>query len=101
VVVLLGGWDMGEDYGDILPASGPDVRAAITYGAAGARIARALEGAVRVVRAEALEDAVGAARREVRPGDAVLLAPACSSFDAFSGYEERGRRFVTLARGGD
>ncbi len=101
VVVLLGGWDKGEDYGDILPASGPDVRAAITYGAAGERIARALEGAVRVVRAEALEDAVGAARREVRPGDAVLLAPACSSFDAFSGYEERGRRFVTLARGGD
>jgi UDP-N-acetylmuramoylalanine--D-glutamate ligase len=50
--------------------------------------------------APGLEAAVRAARRVARPGDAVLLAPACSSFDEFENYEERGRRFIELARAG-
>jgi UDP-N-acetylmuramoylalanine--D-glutamate ligase len=46
------------------------------------------------------EDAVRRARELAHPGDAVLLSPACSSFDMFANYEERGRRFAELAAAG-
>ena len=60
---------------------------------------RALEGRVALRRVPpAFEAVVAAARAEARPGDVVLLAPACSSFDMFSDYDERGRRFTALAR---
>ena len=101
LVVLLGGKDKGEDLVPLADALAVRARVAIVYGAAGDRIARALSGRVVVRRVrEAFEAVVTAARAEARTGDVILLAPACSSFDMFSDYEERGRRFATLARAG-
>ncbi|MEQ8330459.1 MAG: UDP-N-acetylmuramoyl-L-alanine--D-glutamate ligase [Longimicrobiales bacterium] len=98
VVLLLGGKDKAEDFRRLRPALA-NVRAAVTYGAAGPRLADALDGAVDLVPVEGTFDqAVQAAADRARPGDIVLLSPACSSFDMFDNYEERGRRFAALAR---
>jgi len=108
LVLLLGGKDKGESLAPLvhaLSAAGDRIRAVVAYGAAGARIAEALEGAdgtlpEHVRRAgNGLDAAVKLARSLVQPGDALLLAPACSSFDEFENYEARGRRFEDLARG--
>ena len=99
LVLLLGGKDKGEDLEPLADAITRRARVAIVYGAAGDRIAQALSGRVVVRRVrEAFEDVVMAARTEARTGEVVLLAPACSSFDMFIDYEERGRRFAELAR---
>jgi len=69
------------------------------FGAAGPRIAEALEGAAPMTRVGgSLRDVVQAAARAAREGDVVLLSPACSSFDMFENYEDRGRQFAALAR---
>jgi UDP-N-acetylmuramoylalanine--D-glutamate ligase len=52
-----------------------------------------LSRALEVVTAGSFEDVIATARRLARPGDAVLLSPACSSYDMFKNYEERGERF--------
>lgn len=97
VILLLGGKDKGEDFGPLRDALGR-VRAAVVYGAAGPRIVRAVEGAVEIVPVDGdFADVVEAARSAARSGDVVLLSPACSSFDMFANYEERGRRFAELA----
>jgi UDP-N-acetylmuramoylalanine--D-glutamate ligase len=100
LVLLLGGKDKGEELAPLARALPGRVRTAVCYGAAGTRFAAALEGVVEVRRAGALAEAVALARGVARAGDVVLLAPACSSFDEFHDYRERGERFAALARGG-
>jgi len=98
VVLLLGGKDKGEDFGRLRSALGERVRRVVAYGEARERIADALEQEADVTRVDgSFEDAVAAASTAARPGDAILLAPACSSFDMFENYEARGRRFSDLA----
>jgi len=98
-VLLLGGKDKGEDFGPLGPAMQGRVRRALAYGAAGARIARELRD---VVPLELMGSDFGAvvtrAAELAEPGDLVLLSPACSSYDMFENYEQRGRRFAELAR---
>ena len=96
VVLLLGGTDKGEDFSRLVP-DGADVRSVIAYGAAGSRIASEVSGSDLVEGG--LESAVPRAVAVAQPGDVVLLSPACSSFDEFENYEERGRIFTALARG--
>lgn len=97
VVLLLGGKDKGEDFATLRPALA-GVRHVMAFGAAGPRIAEALEGAAPLTLLQAdFRTVVEAARAHARDGDILLLSPACSSFDMFENYEDRGRRFATLA----
>ena len=106
VVVLLGGHDKGTDLTSLAVACCREARVAVCFGAAGPRIARALEDEaaaagsdLRVVSAEHLRDAFDAAVAAAEPGNTVLLSPACSSFDEFSNMAERGRLFKSLVAG--
>jgi UDP-N-acetylmuramoylalanine--D-glutamate ligase len=65
----------------------------VAIGEAAQRVSSALAGALPLQHAASLRDAVRQARSLARPGDVVLLAPACSSFDMFRDYAERGRAF--------
>ncbi|MGH7607388.1 MAG: UDP-N-acetylmuramoyl-L-alanine--D-glutamate ligase, partial [Gemmatimonadales bacterium] len=67
------------------------------YGEAGPIVEQDLAGRVPLERGTTFEDVVARARRAARPGDAVLLSPACSSYDMFTNYEERGATFRRLA----
>jgi UDP-N-acetylmuramoylalanine--D-glutamate ligase len=100
-VLLLGGKHKGEPYTELLPELEGRVKTVIAYGEAAPVIMADLEGKAPVERVDGpFEAVVDHARRIALPGDAVLLSPACSSFDMFRNYEERGRRFAELAREG-
>ncbi len=105
LVWLLGGTDKGEDLAPLAEATAlhaERIRAVIVFGAAAARMEASLRNTpgARVCRVEGgLDAAVDLARSLAEPGDAILLAPAASSFDEFSNYVARGERFAALARG--
>lgn len=95
VVLLAGGVDKGGDYAPLAAAARDKARMVLVFGQARERIAASLAClgvAVRVV--DDLGAAVGTAAAVARPGDTVLLAPACSSFDMFTDYAARGRAFA-------
>jgi len=92
-VLLLGGRHKGEPYTRLAARLRGRCRAVVAYGEAKPLIVRDLAGQVEVVPADSFPAVVSAARGLARPGDAVLLSPACSSYDMFSNYEERGARF--------
>ena len=95
VILLAGGVDKGGSYEFLGRAAREKVRLALVFGAARARIAHVLAGVgVTVEQVATLDLAVRAAATHARPGDTVLLAPACSSFDQFTDYAARGRAFV-------
>jgi UDP-N-acetylmuramoylalanine--D-glutamate ligase len=94
--VILGGKDKDSDYTVLRDRLHQKARAALLIGSAAEKIAGQLEGATKLVRAGTLERAVAEAWTQARPGDTVLLAPACSSFDQFQSYEHRGQVFKQL-----
>lgn len=96
VVLIAGGVDKGGDYGVLAGLVREKVKLMVLIGEARFKMEKALGGCSRTVLAGSLEDAVAAARREAAPGDTVLLSPACSSFDMFRDYKERGERFRSL-----
>jgi len=108
VVLLLGGYDKGGDFTSLREALGRPgaVRALVTFGRAGDAIGAVVRPMVAshggtvfpVLRAGALAEAVAAARTAARPGDVVLLAPGCASFDAYRNFEERGADFARMVR---
>lgn len=99
-ILLLGGRHKGEPYRALLDPIARHCRIVLAYGEAAPIIAQDLAGRAAVQRVEGGFDAVVHRARELaRAGDAVLLAPACSSFDMFHDYEERGRVFAAAARG--
>lgn len=96
--IILGGKDKGSDYRPLRQPLAARARAALLIGAASGKIASQLEGALPLVECGTLEAAVDKARRLAVPGETVLLAPACASFDQFQNYEHRGRVFKDLVR---
>ena len=100
--LILGGKDKDSDYRVLKPLIQERVKAVYTIGAAATKIASQIEGAAPIVDAGTLDAAVAAAAEAAQPGDVVLLAPACSSFDQFQNYEHRGQVFkeLVLARRG-
>jgi UDP-N-acetylmuramoylalanine--D-glutamate ligase len=98
VLVILGGKDKGSDYRILRKSLRSRARMALLIGSAAGKIETELGGVIPVERAETLERAVESAARSARPGDTVLLAPACASFDQFENYEHRGRVFKQLVR---
>jgi UDP-N-acetylmuramoylalanine--D-glutamate ligase len=98
VILLAGGVAKGAEFGALAEAAAKLERV-IAYGEARAEIATVLENVVPVQVVDRFEQAFAAARHAARPGDVVLLAPACASFDEFTSYAERGRKFCALVAG--
>jgi UDP-N-acetylmuramoylalanine--D-glutamate ligase len=96
VWVILGGKDKGLDYAPLRSPLGAKAHAALLIGAAADKIAAQLNSAVPLVRAQTLDAAVAHAFANGAPGDTVLLAPACASFDQFQSFEHRGEVFKQL-----
>jgi len=96
--LILGGKDKGSDYSVLNDLLRQRVKRVYTIGAAAAKIESQIKG-VEVVHAETLENALRKANAVAQPGDVVLLAPACASFDQFKNYEQRGQVFKEIVRG--
>lgn len=94
--IVLGGKDKDSDFTLLREPLRAKARAALLIGAAAAKIARQLGDAVPIVSSGTLAAAVDLAARSAVPGDTVLLAPACASFDQFDNFEHRGRAFKEL-----
>jgi len=95
VVAIMGGRFKGGRFEDLRDVAAARARAIVAIGEAAPLIEAALADVVPVERASSMEDAVRQARALARPGGTVLLAPACSSFDMFDDYADRGRQFKT------
>jgi UDP-N-acetylmuramoylalanine--D-glutamate ligase len=93
LVVIMGGKDKGADFGVLQPWVSDKVRLLVLLGAAADKISDSLGDHVATVRAEDMEQAVQLAYENARPGDVVLLAPGCTSFDMFDDFEHRGLVF--------
>ncbi len=95
--LIVGGKDKGSDYTLLNHLLRQRVKRVYTIGAAAAKIESQMKG-VEVVHADTLENALRKANAVAQPGDVVLLAPACASFDQFKNYEQRGQVFKQIVR---
>jgi UDP-N-acetylmuramoylalanine--D-glutamate ligase len=98
VLIMLGGKDKDSDYTVLQDPLREKAILALLIGSAAGKIEKQIIGSVAIERADTLERAVEIASHAARPGDVVLLAPACASFDQFQNYEHRGRVFKDLVR---
>ena len=96
ILIILGGKDKGSDYTVLRKPLREKAILALLIGAAADKIEKQIEGSVAIEGAGTIERAVGIASHAARPGDVVLLAPACASFDQFQNFEHRGRVFKDL-----
>jgi UDP-N-acetylmuramoylalanine--D-glutamate ligase len=98
-ILLLGGRHKGEPYTSLGDAIRKTVKHVIAYGEARHEVEKDLTGVVPLDRLDGgFDEVIERARRLATHGDAILLSPACSSYDMFKNYEERGARFRELAR---
>ncbi len=96
IILIAGGKDKGGDYGPLKGVVAERVKRLILMGEARQRMAQALGNSVPTTMADTLEEAVQRAHEGSRRGNVVLLSPACSSFDMFRDYEERGDLFKEI-----
>ena len=96
--LILGGKDKGSDYTVLNDLLRDRVKRVYTIGAAAEKIESHIKGAAEIVHAETLENAIRRASAVAQPGDIVLLAPACASFDQFQSYNHRGRVFKEVVQ---
>ncbi|QOD60420.1 UDP-N-acetylmuramoyl-L-alanine--D-glutamate ligase [Polaribacter haliotis] len=98
-VWIVGGVDKGNDYNDLLPLVREKVKAIVCLGLDNEKIIQTFGNVVDiVVETAGAEEAVKVAHKLSEKGDAVLLSPACASFDLFENYEDRGRQFKKAVR---
>ena len=93
VVLIAGGRDKGLDYSTIKEVVAHKVKLVLAIGEAREKICEAWKNAATCIRVATMEEAVRVAAAATRPGDTVLLSPACASFDMFQNYEHRGEEF--------
>jgi UDP-N-acetylmuramoylalanine--D-glutamate ligase len=96
--IILGGKDKDSDYKPLREPLHQKAKSALLIGAAAKKIAGELKGAVELVSSGTLQAAIQYARKHAEPGDTVLLAPACASFDQFQNFEHRGNTFKQLVQ---
>lgn len=99
VILIAGGRHKGADYGPLVGAGHKRIKGAVFLGEAKGLLAKAFEDIIPYVTAARMEEAVATAFSMAEPGDVVLLAPACSSFDMFSDYRRRGDVFKSSVKG--
>lgn len=97
-VLILGGKDKGNDYSEILPLVKKKVTAIVAMGKDNSKILDFFKGVVPVTDTHSLDEAIKVCREIAKPGDTVLLSPCCASFDLFTSYEDRGRKFKEAVR---
>jgi UDP-N-acetylmuramoylalanine--D-glutamate ligase len=101
VILIAGGVGKQQDFSPLAPLVAQRCRSVYLIGEAAGDLEQALRGTrVPLHQAGDLEHAVSRARSEARPGDAVLLSPACASFDQYPNYEARGEHFRALVEAG-
>lgn len=94
IVLILGGTDKGNDYGEIEAMVRAKARGLVFLGVDNRKLHAAFDGKVPATcDARSMAEAIAAAARMARPGDTVLLSPCCASFDLFRNYEDRGEQF--------
>lgn len=98
VILILGGRDKHGDFGVLREAIGRAASRVLTIGEAASVIEPALRGAASIESCGTMDRAVARAAELARPGQTVLLSPACASFDQYANFEERGDHFAKLAR---
>ena len=99
-VWIVGGVDKGNDYSELMAMVREKVKAIICLGVDNKKIIDAFGNVVdMMVEVSSMNDAVRTAQHLAEKGDAVLLSPACASFDLFENYEDRGRQFKHAVRG--
>lgn len=96
VILIAGGYGKGADFKPLAEPAARYCRAVVLMGRDADTIARSLADGVDLVKAGSLAEAVEQARRLARPGDRVVLSPACASFDMFRDYNDRGDQFRAL-----
>jgi UDP-N-acetylmuramoylalanine--D-glutamate ligase len=98
VILILGGKDKAGEFERMRELVAEKARTVLTIGKAADRISEALQGTSEIVPAENMNNAVKWAREHAKPGDTVLLSPACASFDQYRNFEHRGQHFEELVR---
>ncbi len=99
LVLIAGGDGKGADFSGLRGPVATHCRAVVLLGRDSELLAQALGDEVPLIRVRTLDDAVRRCVELAEPGDAVLLSPACASFDMFKNYEERGRLFAQAVEG--
>ncbi len=90
---IAGGRDKGLDFATLADIAAERAKSACFYGETAQALETAMAGRIEVVRVTTLEQAITHSAERAEPGDVVLLAPACASFDQFASFEQRGERF--------
>lgn len=98
LIVILGGEGKGQDFAELAPALKAINSKVVLIGRDAPIIEQAIATATNVTHAESMQDAVNKSLQLAKPGDAVLLSPACASFDMFKNYEDRGEKFCAAVQ---
>jgi UDP-N-acetylmuramoylalanine--D-glutamate ligase len=98
LILIAGGKDKGGEYEPLIPLLQEKVKALVLFGEAKHKMHEVLTSSTTVILADSIDDAFRRSVGEASPGDTILLSPACSSFDMFTSYEQRGDAFSALVR---